>query len=55
VGERTKRSDVKDGERVFAVVYAALAENHGNEVDTGGAKEGKRCGFSEELEEVSCG
>lgn len=41
MGERRVGVDVEDGERVFAVVDAALGEDDGYEVDAGGAEEWK--------------
>lgn len=51
MGERAEGVDVKDGEGVLAVVHAALREDDGDEVDAGGAEEGKGGGFCEELRE----
>jgi hypothetical protein len=42
---------VKYGEGVFAIVHAALREDHRDEVDAGGAKQGERGGFGEELQQ----
>lgn len=39
VRECAKGVHVEDGEGVLAIVYAALGEDDGEEVDTGGAEE----------------
>jgi hypothetical protein len=49
VGECAVGVYVEDGKGVLAVVYAALGEDDGDEVDAGGAEEGQGCGFGEEL------
>jgi hypothetical protein len=49
MGEGGERIYVEDGERVFAIVDAAFGKDDGNEVDAGGAEEGKRGRFREEL------
>lgn len=49
VGERAVWVYVEDGEGVFAVVYAALREDDGYEVDAGRTKEREGCGLGEKL------
>jgi hypothetical protein len=40
---------VEDGERVFAVVYAAFGEDDGDEVDARGSQEWERGRLGKEL------
>lgn len=54
VGEGGGGMDIEDGDRVLAVVCAALHEDDGDEVGAGGLEEGEGAGLGEVLD-VGCG